>query len=1005
MPDELRLLGAFALALGATFALTPVAIAVARRTDFHDRPAGYKGHKAPTPYLGGAAVVGGFLLAAVFLGDGFSRLVPIPLLALAAWVLGTLDDRLDLPVGLRVVVEAGFATTLWAVDLGWDVFGSDAADLLLTNAWVIGLTNAFNLMDNMDGAAATVAAVTGLATAVLALADGDVALAVLGVGLCGACVGFLPYNLAGRGARIFLGDGGSLPIGLVIAATIMALPRGAAGWEIVLAASILAGLPVVDTALVMISRRRSGVPVLRGGRDHLTHRLLPRLATPRQVALTLALLQAGLGALAIGVVQLEEGELIVAWCMWFLTVAFAVALLETEGWAPARPNGNGPRRHRRPTRTVVEGAVIVFITFACGISPLLDGFYDTGVWAPITLVALAALFGLVVARPAAPRRSALVALSGLALLWLWALVSTAWAESADEALTDANRWLLYAVLFAILILLLRNDRLARVLLASATAAVVGVGLYLTVALLTADGPSLFVGNRLDEPIGYVNGQAGYLLLGLWPLVALAERTRGAASGAAMGAATLLGGLVVLTQTRAAVIAFVATAAVLLLAFPGRTRRVWVLVAVLAGVAAMAPSLIDVYNSTGATPGRPDAGTLRAGVVVMVLVSVLTGMVWAFANQLVARWQARGPRGRLRPATVSTAALAALLVLALGGATAAAGNPFERLGNEVDSFVSLNRAETDTVRENRFTSAGDNRYDYWRIALKEFGTAPVHGVGAGNYSRDYFVERRTLEDVTQPHSIELQTLAELGLLGVAFLVLFLVGIAAGLRNRIAAARRSPADLTLALAATGIFVTWFTHTSVDWLHEIPGVTGIALCAAAVLVAPWRTERASANGRARFVVAAACALAVVAGVVTVGRAALAERYRSQAEDLVDARPALAVAKAEDSLALNDEALATYFTKATAYARLGEYQRARAALLEAKGREPHDFVPHALLGDLAVRRCDFWLARDNYMTAAELNPRDPGLQGLASDPLYGTYGTADECEASDLSGNVRPR
>jgi UDP-N-acetylmuramyl pentapeptide phosphotransferase/UDP-N-acetylglucosamine-1-phosphate transferase len=905
-----------------------------------------------------------------------------------------------------VVTEAGFATALWAADLGWNVFDSDAANLALTNAWVIGLTNAFNLMDNMDGAASTVASVTGVATGVLAIAEGDVALAALCFGLAGACLGFLRYNLAGGGARIFLGDGGSLPIGLVLAATIMTVPGGEANWELVLAASILAGLPVVDTALVMISRRRSGVPVLRGGRDHLTHRLLPRLATPRQVALTLALLQAGLGALAIGVVQLGRGELIVAWCIWFITVAFAVALLESEAWAPARPDGNGGRRLPRPARTVVEGAVIVFITFACGVSPLLDGFYDTGVWAPITLVSLAALFGLVVARPAAPRRAALVALVGLALLWLWALLSTAWSESADEALTDANRWLLYAVLFAILILLLRSDRLARILLASATAAVVGVALYLTVALLTSDGPSLFVGNRLDEPIGYVNGQAGYLLLGFWPLVAVAERARSLpASAGAVGAATLLAGLVVLTETRAAVLAFAITAAVLVAILPGRTRRLWVLVAVLAGVAAMALPLVDVYNSQGAVAGRPDAGTLRTGVVVMVLVSALAGLGWALGNQLVSRWAATRPTGRLRPATLSTAALVGLVVLALGGATAAAGNPLERLGNEVDSFVSLNRSETDTVRENRFTSAGDNRYDYWRVAVEEFKSAPVHGVGAGNYSRDYFVERRTLEDVTQPHSIELQTLAELGVLGVVFLILFLSGIAGGLRERAAAARRSPADLALVVAAAGIFLTWFTHTSVDWLHEIPGVTGIALCAAAVLVAPWRTERASSGGRARLVVAGLCALAVVTGVVTVGRAALADRYRSQAEELVDSRPAEALAKAEDSLELNDEALNAYIVKATAYARLGDYQRARASLLEAGRREPHDFVPHALLGDLAVRRCEFWLARDNYMTASALNPRDPGLQGLASDPFYGTYGTPDECKPGDLAGLVRPR
>ena len=83
--------------------------------------------------------------------------------------------------------------------------------------------------------------------------------------MSGACFGFLPYNLAGP-ARIFLGDGGSLPVGFVVAATIMALPDGeAGGWTPILAAVILAGLPVLDTALVMISRRRAGIPLLTAG--------------------------------------------------------------------------------------------------------------------------------------------------------------------------------------------------------------------------------------------------------------------------------------------------------------------------------------------------------------------------------------------------------------------------------------------------------------------------------------------------------------------------------------------------------------------------------------------------------------------------------------------------------------------------------------------------------------------------------------------------------------------
>ena len=134
MPDEARILAAFTLALAVTFAATPVAIAVATRTGFQDRPFGHKGHTTPTPYLGGAAVVVGFLVAALALPGDFSRLAPIPLLAAAVWGLGTLDDKLGLPMAPRLVVEACAATALWALDLGWAVFDAPLADLLLTNA-------------------------------------------------------------------------------------------------------------------------------------------------------------------------------------------------------------------------------------------------------------------------------------------------------------------------------------------------------------------------------------------------------------------------------------------------------------------------------------------------------------------------------------------------------------------------------------------------------------------------------------------------------------------------------------------------------------------------------------------------------------------------------------------------------------------------------------------------------------------------------------------------------
>ena len=899
MPDELQQLTlGFLLAVGAALACTPVAIAVATRIGFQDKPVGYKGHKAPTPYLGGAAVVAAFLIGGISLGGELSRLSPIVVAAFGFWCLGTVDDKLNLDPKLRLVIEFAVASALWTTGLGWEVSGSQVVDLLLTNIWVVGLMNAFNLMDNMDGSAATVGAVSSAATAGLALSAGDVELATLCLCLSGACLGFLPYNLAGP-ARIFLGDGGSLPVGFIVAATIMAVPiTGDVGWTMPLAAIVLAGLPVVDTTLVMISRRRAGVPLLTGGRDHLTHRLATRLDTPRRVARALAAAQAVLGAIAIGVVQLGSGSVLTAWALWFVAATAAIILLESRSWAPARaaadsadpapteagppPAGSQPRR----IPTAVEAASILFITVACGLSPALFGFYRVSVWGPIALFMLAILLAMAVARPALPTRRAWVALGGLAGLWLWSLLSTSWAESADQALTGANRWLLYLALFGVLVMLLREDRLSVLLVGSAGAVVLAFGVYQAVRLLGPSADSLFLSRRLNEPLGYINGQAGYMLIGVWPLIALAERARWhLLKGVGVAGAALLCGLALLGQTRAIIPAAVASTVILLCLLPGRPRRAWTLLAVAAGVGAATPALLDIFDSAG--PGRPpELGVINDAVAGLVLWAIVAGGVYAALSWIAARWLA--PALGERRLTVASGALVAVIAVAGSvAALAAVGNPATRAQDQWDAFRNLNVTTTAESRS-RFTSGGGNRYDYWRVAWQQFRDHSVKGEGAGNFDRTWFAQRTVTEDVRQAHSIELQTLGELGIVGGVALLAFLGAILAGFGVRARRARVSARDLGLAVAGGGMFFVWLVHTSVDWLHLIPGVTGIALCGAAVLVAPWRrAEGATGRSPARIAAVAACVVIVLVGAVLIGRTALADQDLGQARDALGSSP----------------------------------------------------------------------------------------------------------------------
>lgn len=252
-----------------------------------------------------------FLVPALLLGDLTDRFLALVLGACGLWIVGTVDDRVNLSPWLRLGLEALAGVGLWQGDLGWEASSVEALNLLLTVVWVVGLVNAFNLMDNLDGATATVAAAAATGIASFALINGDAELAAIAGALAGACVGFLRYNLT-RSARIFLGDGVSMPIGFIAAAaTIAAAGDANLGASALPFAAMLVGLVILDTTLVVISRRRRGVPLLTGGRDHLTHRLLAMTGSPQAVAATLATLQLALCTVAL--TAAENGRPAVLW--------------------------------------------------------------------------------------------------------------------------------------------------------------------------------------------------------------------------------------------------------------------------------------------------------------------------------------------------------------------------------------------------------------------------------------------------------------------------------------------------------------------------------------------------------------------------------------------------------------------------------------------------------------------------------------------------------------------
>ena len=990
MPLEARLLLGLALAMTIVYAGTPFAIRLAAHFDFYDLPAGYKGHATPTPYLGGLAVITGFVVAVLVLTSDPRLTLPVLGGVVVLWTVGTFDDRRPLPAGWRVAAEIGVAAMLWASGLGWSLGLGPAADLVATVVWVVAVVNAFNLFDNMDGASSTMACVVAAAVAALGLVQSDVWLVVTGAALCGACLGFLPHNLSRPSARIFLGDGGSMPIGFAIAALVMiGASTTAAEWQALVMGLLLVGVPALDTCLVVVSRRRRGVSILTGGRDHLTHRTHTRLRNTHASVATLGAAQALLSALALVAVRGGPTILVPVVLFYLVGMATLIAVLDTA----QRPlvAADLVREQSRHSGSAHGGsgragtwpalAVLAALGVALGLSPFAAGFYSSSIWAPAGLGLLVALTAALIAGPVGLPRRAVVAPAALAALALLSLASALWTDSIEQAVVEGNRLLIYAAGLALLVVLLRSDAGAVLAFATFTAGALVVAGWVLAGMLRGD-ETLFLAGRLNEPLGYINGQASFFVLAFWPCLALAERRRSAPlAGIGLAGATLFAGLAVLGQSRGALLAGALSLLLVVALLPGRLRRI---VALLVTAACLAPAmalLLDVYRD-----GAP-AERLRSAAAVLLLVAAAAAAVWALLVGLERRASASG----LRPRRAVAAGVAAIALVAAGAGAISADRIANFLDRQYTAFVTLGGPQGEPTASRLATGAG-NRYDYWRIAVDTWRSHPLAGVGAGGYDKPYFAQRTTSEDIRQPHSLPLQVLAELGIAGGLLFALALIVIAAGARRRIRDGGRAP----IVVAGLGVVAAWLVHTSVDWMHLLPGLTGVALLGAAVLLRPAGREHEDEaedhagaplrSRRVRLATTILVGIAITVAALSFSRQTLSELYVKRAQDALARDPSRALVESNRALRLDREAIAAYYAKAAALARFGDGGAAQAVMRDATRREPRNFVTWALLGDLSVRRGELRAAQSYYRRAARLNPRDPGLAKLATDPRAAT-------------------
>jgi UDP-GlcNAc:undecaprenyl-phosphate/decaprenyl-phosphate GlcNAc-1-phosphate transferase len=258
--------------IGVSAAFVPVCRALAFRFNCLARPSSDRWHKRATPLFGGVAIVATVLVGALVFGVG-GKVSELLLAGSLIFIVGITDDLLTVKPSTKLIAEIAVASVLvfFGFRLQWTA--SLTIDLLLTMIWIVGVTNAFNLLDNMDGLCAGVALITGIAL----LASAPVATPenMIIALMCGALGGFLLYNF--NPASIFMGDSGSLFLGLMLASLALDSGQGrhtSGVFSVILAPALMLLIPIFDTTLVTVLRVVSGRSASQGGRDHSSHRLV-----------------------------------------------------------------------------------------------------------------------------------------------------------------------------------------------------------------------------------------------------------------------------------------------------------------------------------------------------------------------------------------------------------------------------------------------------------------------------------------------------------------------------------------------------------------------------------------------------------------------------------------------------------------------------------------------------------------------------------------------------------
>jgi O-antigen ligase len=517
------------------------------------------------------------------------------------------------------------------------------------------------------------------------------------------------------------------------------------------------------------------------------------------------------------------------------------------------------------------------------------GGYDPTSWGWSTVVLLLVIGAVLIlgARRLAPLEWALPAFLAALAVWVW--LSLAWSADVSQTVQEGERMLLYVAAAFALLLLGRRSRV-EALLASLAAAVTAICTYALTVRLVEPGRGAYqvqsfdpqAGFRLARPLGYANALAIFAVIGILLALGLALRGREPLIRAlASSALVILAPTLYFTYGRGA---WLGLAAGLVALFAAERGRLEVVARALVYAVAPAVAVVLASRTHGLTSDPASVAAARHdGRLLAVAIAALL-VAAAFVPAALERIRQRvhlGPSRRRALALVLGLVVLVIFAAALvrvGGPQAAA----RRAYHAFNAPAPLVKSDTSG---RLFSLSGSNRSDYWRVAWHEVEDHPLLGGGAGSYQRFWLRHRSQDLPVRDAHSLYLETLAELGPLGLALLLCALGTplVAVG------AARRNP----LAAAALGGYVAFLAHAGIDWDWEMTAVTLTALACGIALVLAARGEETPPLGRTQraFGVALTVAVAAVALVGFAGNRA--ETSAAEALDAEQLRTAAADAR----------------------------------------------------------------------------------------------------------------